>query len=1279
MTDIVQISDGTSIPQIPQTGIDDPKLRPIVEAVRTIFQTRAFGKDPLDRWVTWRELIKNNIVNYQAGNTTYTGAAGSFYPVRSDGNDYSAPPQPTGLVATAAVLNIILTWDSTSFYKNFSYTEIWRSGTNDISTAVLLGTTQATIYADSVGKASQTYYYWIRFVSKLDVKGQFTSSVFASTGRVGTSDLTDAIITAEKIATGAIDLGGTKITGLLANANMAQITDPTKIADSLISNTKLADLAVTASKIASGAVTLTKFASGIEPVTIVTDALPTTKLTENVSYNGKLYRWNGTAYVATIATTDLTGTISSSQLADGAVTTVKLGDSQVTSSKLADSSVTSAKIGDAQVGTTKLADSSVTTAKIGDSSITTTKLADGSISTVKFATGIEPVTVVTGTLPTTKSTEFIAYNGKLYRWDGSAYVSTVATSDLTGTISSSQIADGAVTTTKLGDSQITTTKLADGAITTAKIGDAQVGTTKLADSSITTAKIGDSAITTTKLADGSISAVKFSTGIEPVSVVTSLPSPIGYTGPSVVYNSTDGKLYRYSGGAWVATTPTSDLTGTITTTQITDNAITTAKIAANAVTASQIAANTITAAQIASDTITAGQIAAGAITSSELAAGAVVAGKIAAGTIVAADIASATITGDRLAANTITASQIASDTITAAQIAAGAITSSELAAGAVVAGKIAAGTIVAADIAASTITGDKIAAATITGSNIAADTITASQIAAGAISASELAAGAVTAGKIATNAIVANDGVIANAAITNALIANAAVGSAQIADAAITSAKIGTAAIGSAAIQDLAVTNAKIADLAIDDAKIASLSAAKITAGILSADRIDAQSITADKLASGQIAATEVITVGGTGSSAPIIINGSGDIVCNGSGGNKARLYSGDVEIYKNVPSVGQVLYKALSRVESGVATNNTTVTIPGYFVNQPKVIVSPSSISLYKQAYSNQDQALTCQATNIAETTSGSMVWQFTPVATLNLGANTGQTTINAASGTQSGNWTSSTYTTPSNTSSITASIYLASYRGNGASQYYKRTVRTRVEYYNGSSWVAGSYVTADLANDTAASTVLNPTLTFPSAAAWQFRIYCEAYDYSPSTLFGTIAYDYGSQTITQNGTSSVTVNYPSSSASAFIPTTSISRPSGYSDYEVSITYNFNVSWNFSAITATLQAFGAGAQTFYWYYSGGNNPPASSGSKNYTLSLSSNYTGATNSVSISGYSSGSMTQAITSYTATIRWRKPQVNSTTAVNNFTVQSYNYSLTSAQVLATGNLNWVALGE
>lgn len=390
----------------------------------------------------------------------------------------------------------------------------------------------------------------------------------------------------------------------------------------------------------------------------------------------------------------------------------------------------------------------VGTSDLNDAIIEAAKLADGAVTAAKFTSGIEPVTIVSS-VPGAKvtSTIFNTADGKLYRWSGSAYTKLIPTADLSGTVTDAQIAGmaAAKVTGTLTDSQL-------AAISAAKI----TGT-----------------ISAGQIADGSISGTKFASGLEPVSVVATVP---GSKSTNTVFCTGDGKLYRWNGTAYVASVPTADLTGTITTTQITDGAISTIKLAANAVTAAKIAAGTITSNEIAADTITAGNIAAGAITASELAAGAVTAGKIAANAVTATEIAAGSITAAKIAADTITSNEIATNAITAAEIAAGAVTTAKIAAGAV--------------------TANEIAANTITAAKIAAGTLTATELATDAVTAGKIAAGAVTANKLAANAIAVGTAAIQNGAIINAMIGDATIDSAKIATLAADKLTAGTGVIG---------------------------------------------------------------------------------------------------------------------------------------------------------------------------------------------------------------------------------------------------------------------------------------------------------------------------------------------------------------------------------------------------------------------------------------------------------------------------------------------------
>ena len=148
--------------------------------------------------------------------------------------------------------------------------------------------------------------------------------------------------------------------------------------------------------------------------------------------------------------------IGATQLADGSVTTVKLGADSVTNAKIADDSIDSEHYVDGSIDTVHIADSQVTTAKIADTAITTAKITDANVTTAK-----------------------IANSG----------------------VTTAKIAADAIDGTKIADDAIDSEHYTDASIDTAHIGDSQITTAKIADSGVTTAKINDDAVTAAKIAD----------------------------------------------------------------------------------------------------------------------------------------------------------------------------------------------------------------------------------------------------------------------------------------------------------------------------------------------------------------------------------------------------------------------------------------------------------------------------------------------------------------------------------------------------------------------------------------------------------------------------------------------------------------------------------------------------------------------------------------------------------------------------------------------------------
>lgn len=298
--------------------------------------------------------------------------------------------------------------------------------------------------------------------------------------------------------------------------------------------------------------------------------------------------------------------------------------------------------------------------------------------------------------------------------------------------------------------------------------------------SIITAALADSAVTIAKLADEAVSATKFAAGIQPVGIVDSLPSPVGYTGPNTVFLTTNGKLYRYSGGAWTAAVAAADVSGQLTNAQIADLAAT--KITGQ-LTSAQIA--DLAAAKLTGE-ITSTQITDGAVSTPKLAAGAVTTAKISANAVTANEIAADSIIAAKIAAGAVTTAKIAADAVTANEIAAGAITATELAAGSVTTSKIAAGAITANELAADSVTAGKVAAGAISTSQLAAGAVTTAILGAGAVSAEKIAAGSIDSSKLVSGEIITESAQIRDGIILNAKIGNAEIGTLKVAGQAIT-------------------------------------------------------------------------------------------------------------------------------------------------------------------------------------------------------------------------------------------------------------------------------------------------------------------------------------------------------------------------------------------------------------------------------------------------------------------------------------------------------------
>lgn len=406
MTNVVEPTRVPSIPEV--SGVKEDQVRRVLARVKELLEVREGVRgDPLDRSVTFRDLYVNGMLNVGSSGQPYvripTQPLLSLPAVAGASVEYTPPPAVTGLSAAGALANVVLTFDEPQYY-NHAYTEVWRSGVDDLGTAILVGTTDSSVYADSLGQTALTRYYWVRNVSQAGVFGPFNAvaGTAATTGLVVGGDITDASITTQKLADGAV------VTAKLGDAAVTT----SKIGDSQVSTAKIADAAVTTQKVGDGAVTTIKIGDlQITEGKIAGNAVTTTKITDDAITTPKI------AALAVVAEKIAAGAIVAGKIAanaivagDGvianaaigtaliqdaaivnakigllAVDTAQIANAAIVAAKIADATITTAKIGLAQITTALIADAAITNAKIGDAEITNAKIANATIEGGKIA------------------------------------------------------------------------------------------------------------------------------------------------------------------------------------------------------------------------------------------------------------------------------------------------------------------------------------------------------------------------------------------------------------------------------------------------------------------------------------------------------------------------------------------------------------------------------------------------------------------------------------------------------------------------------------------------------------------------------------------------------------------------------------------------------------------------------------------------------------------------------------------------------------------------------
>jgi len=430
--------------------------------------------DPKDRAVTLRELIDSGLATdlAQEPYNPNTGATG-FAPLREKPGDVVVPPAPTVLTASGLFTDVLLSWNqstNTAPYGNHAFTEIWRSQSEDLSSAVLVGTTNAFIYTDKGLEYDSTYYYWVRFVSTSNNPGPWSNMASATT--------------VENIG-----------------ATMAALSET------------LADLPGY-NLLATSTTAATIIKSSSEPSTRGNgDALQPNDIWFDTD-DGQIYTRN-TANNAWVAGRDSTlvnlfgATSFTGSTLTAAMATAQSDIVTVTNAQLATATSVTNLTSTVGTNTSSISTLNTTTAShTGDLDAMFVLQVATESNGSKSAAGMVIGSSASNGSGAQSYVQFQA--DKFAIWSGSTNVAPFIVSGGTVFIDSARIQDGAITNAKIGNLAVEEGKIANLAVTNGKIGNLAVTNGKIENLAVDNAKIADATIQDAKIVN--LNATKINAG-----------------------------------------------------------------------------------------------------------------------------------------------------------------------------------------------------------------------------------------------------------------------------------------------------------------------------------------------------------------------------------------------------------------------------------------------------------------------------------------------------------------------------------------------------------------------------------------------------------------------------------------------------------------------------------------------------------------------------------------------------------------------------------------------
>ena len=157
-----------------QPGLIDAPIRPEADFNEQQWQQQVteslrvgLGQtgDQSQKFVTWSDMEEAGMVE-NAGGSGSGNSGGGFSPAPiTQPPDLTPPPPLKNVAASGGMTAIYITWDSPKLTYNY-YVEVHKAGVDDVSQAVLAGTTNGNIYEHVVGSDKNTYWFWVRVIKQ---------------------------------------------------------------------------------------------------------------------------------------------------------------------------------------------------------------------------------------------------------------------------------------------------------------------------------------------------------------------------------------------------------------------------------------------------------------------------------------------------------------------------------------------------------------------------------------------------------------------------------------------------------------------------------------------------------------------------------------------------------------------------------------------------------------------------------------------------------------------------------------------------------------------------------------------------------------------------------------------------------------------------------------------------------------------------------------------------------------------------------------------------------